>query len=86
MPINIPGTCPTLATCGLDVLYKNINSDKTTPDTIPISTPKHKVTMIVEIMAIPSAEEYEKTLITDLKSTSDKTAIIIVAAKVAFGK
>ena len=70
----------------MDVLYKNINIDKTTPETIPISTPKDKVTMIVEIIATPSAEEYEKTLKMDLKSTSDKTAIMIVAAKVAFGK
>ena len=70
----------------MDVLYKNSNIDKTTPATIPIYTPIDKVTMIVEIIATPSAEEYEKTLKMDLKSTSDKTAIMIVAAKVAFGK
>ena len=82
----MPGTCPTFAMCGLDVLYKNIINDKTTPDTIPISTPKHKVTTIVETIARPSVFEYEKTLITYLKSTKDNTAMMMVAAKVAFGK
>ena len=72
--------------CGFDVLYKCKKIERPTPVIIPISTPTDNVMIIVEIIAKKSVFEYRQVLFIAPKSTKLSTAIIIVAARVAFGK
>ena len=55
------------------------------PVTIPASTPSDNVRTIVAAIAVKSALEYSHVRFSAPRSTKDKTATIMVAAKVAFG-
>ena len=82
----VPGTRPTSATCGRDVLYKNRPKDRRTPADTPTSTPSPSVRTIVADTAAKSTLEYVHVLRRIEKSTRLRTATMMVAASVAFGR
>ena len=83
---SVPGTKPTVAICGRLARNKNSAKDTNTPKTKPLSTPTSKVASKVVATAMKSSLEKRQVDFKIPKSTSDNTATMMVAAKVAWGK
>ena len=83
---SVPGTKPTVAMWGRLARNKNSASDTSTPKTKPLSTPTSKVASKVVATAMKSSLEKRQVDFNIPKSTSDNTATMMVAARVACGR
>jgi len=79
----VPGTWPTIAMCGRLVRHRNRRTDTATPATTPASTPSTNTMRIVAAMAAKSVLDQRKVRFSAVRSTSDRTATMMVAASVA---